>query len=475
MGQQRKAHSAASRSHHTSRGGKHRAEPRRTDIDGWLVAGAIALGVGAAMTTGSGQAHADTADSGASASSTHHKNQDVGSTPKRAASAGATAHPAHPSASSPIGAARTVADRSSTPTPRAVVASEAAPPSVAATKPVAALAVPSSSAKAAASTMLSLVERDVRQTVQTGTGLIDGLIGVLGGKKPTPAADSGQASVATTAASPTESSTTGSATVPLQVFSDTEPVVKLSVNGGPKVPVLVDTGSEGLVVPLQDIGLATLSWPTGIGISSYSGGITYLYITIKTKVNFGNGIVTKPTPVDVELLSWPGSFESFAADDGSAGVLGIGPNASGPGPSSVITALPGDLSDGVLIDEPDGVLEFGPNPLPARTSVTGAPITDLKVKVGNGPLETVPAIIDSGGVYGTIPSSISHGVPAGTVISVYAEDGQTLLYTYITDGTNTPDVTSDDLLNTGYEPFAQQPVYISYSPKGVGTTTFDYL
>jgi hypothetical protein len=396
-----------------------------------------------------------------------------------------------------------------------VPASVAAPSSNTAAKPAAILTIPSGSAKTAVSLLselvvavgpaslanptrpvspgplsvvpglAALVGRDLRHAVttasaavsegpmQTVSGLIDALIGVLGGGTLSPAASSSQASAATTAASTTDTSTT--ATVPLQVISGTEPVVELSVNGGPKIPVLVDTGSKGLVVPLQDIGFANLGWPTGIGISGYSGGITYLYITFKTKVNFGKGIVTKPTPVDVELLSWPGSFESFAADDGADGVLGVGPNASGPGPSSVITALPGDLSDGVLIDEPDGVLEFGPNPRPARTSVTGAPVTDLKVKIGNGPLESVPAIIDSGGVYGTIPSSISDGVPAGTVISVYADDGHTLLYTYTTDGTNAPDVTSDDLLNTGYEPFAQQPVYISYGPKGVGTTTFDYL
>jgi hypothetical protein len=29
-------------------------------------------------------------------------------------------------------------------------------------------------------------------------------------------------------------------------------------------------------------------------------------------------------------------------------------------------------------------------------------------------------------------------------------------------------------MNTGYMPFALGPVYISYSPSGVGTTTFDY-
>jgi len=27
-------------------------------------------------------------------------------------------------------------------------------------------------------------------------------------------------------------------------------------------------------------------------------------------------------------------------------------------------------------------------------------------------------------------------------------------------------------METGYEPFAQEPVYIDYSPSGVGTTTF---
>ena len=154
----------------------------------------------------------------------------------------------------------------------------------------------------------------------------------------------------------------------------------------------------------------------------------------------------------------------------------------GPGPSSVISALPGDLSEGVLINESQGLLEFGPNPLTALVSVSGAPNASLMVQVGNGPLESVPAVIDSGGVYGTIPSSVignsrlSGTLPAGTTISVYTSDGQTLLYSYTTDGTNSPTVisgTSGDVMNTGNVPFAQQPVYISYSPTGIGTTTFD--
>src|SRR5262249_35877019 len=150
-----------------------------------------------------------------------------------------------------------------------------------------------------------------------------------------------------------------------------------------------------------------------------------------TTVNFGNGIVTAPTSVDVVLWTFPESFAAYFRPAGVDGVLGVGPNSGGPGPSIVTAALPGDLSDGVLINESQGVLEFGPNPLPTGASVSGAPYADLEVQVGNGPLEPVRAAIDSGGVYGTIPSSVignsrrSGTLPPGKTISVYTADGQT--------------------------------------------------
>jgi hypothetical protein len=60
------------------------------------------------------------------------------------------------------------------------------------------------------------------------------------------------------------------------------------------------------------------------------------------------------------------------------------------------------------------------------------------------------------------------------VISVYTGDGQTLLYSYTTTGTNTPMVVSGNVMDTGYTPFAQGPVYIAYSGSGgSGTTVFD--
>lgn len=273
-------------------------------------------------------------------------------------------------------------------------------------------------------------------------------------------------------------------TVPLQVNADTEPVVYVSVNGGPSTPVLVDTGSAGLVVLPRDVGgmmgMLHMGLPTGFGISGYSGGLTYIYATFNAPVDLGNGIVTAPTSVDVVLLSFPQTFSGYFAPAGVHGVLGIGPNALGPGPSIVTTALPGDLNQGVLINQPEGVMQFGPNPLPARISVAGAPISTLNVQFDNGPLVPVTAIVDSGGVYGTVPSSVlgtgqtSGLLPAGTHVSVYTSDGQTLLYSYTASGANGPIVTTDTTMNTGNLPFALQPVYISYSPSGVGTTTFDY-
>jgi PPE-repeat protein len=122
--------------------------------------------------------------------------------------------------------------------------------------------------------------------------------------------------------------------VPISIFGVTEPIVGVSVNGGPTVPVLVDTGSTGLVIPLRYIGCQHLGIPTGLGISGYSGGLDYLYLTFNGTVNFGNGVVTTSIAYDVPILSWPTTvggattFGSFFAPDGVVGVLGVGPERS---------------------------------------------------------------------------------------------------------------------------------------------------
>ncbi|TVS89405.1 hypothetical protein FPZ47_07110 [Mycobacterium helveticum] len=235
----------------------------------------------------------------------------------------------------------------------------------------------------------------------------------------------------------------------------------------------VDTGSTGLVIESQYVPTQNLGTAIGSGSAGYAGGLNYNYTTYSTTVSFGSGIATQPTGVDVVSGS---TVQNYFSSYGVDGVLGIGPNNGFPGTSTVIPALPGLLNNGVLINEPRGVLEFGPNPLTAGVSITGAPISTVDVQINNGPLHTAPVMFDSGGLYGTIPSSLlatgqsSGNLPAGTVISVYAPDGQTL-YSYTTTATNSPYVTGTRM-ETGYEPFAQQPVYISYDPTAVGTTLF---
>jgi hypothetical protein len=76
---------------------------------------------------------------------------------------------------------------------------------------------------------------------------------------------------------------------------------------------------------------------------------------------------------------------------------------------------------------------------------------------------------------GTIPSSVIGGsLPANTTIKVYDSPGGNLLYSYNTN-TYQPTVISSGLMNTGFLPFSEQPIYISYAPGGVGTTIFDHV
>ena len=178
------------------------------------------------------------------------------------------------------------------------------------------------------------------------------------------------------------------------------------------------------------------------------------------------------------------AFENYFAPAGVVGVLGIGPNDGYPGTSTIVQALPGVLNNGVLIDEPSRTLVFGTNTSNSTVSVTGVPSTPFEVKVsgsgGSGTLQPgISGFLDSGGVYGTIPSNlvpsltVGDAVPSGTTISVYSSDGSTLLYTYTTTAFNGPTVISTGgYMNTGYEPFIQQPIYVGYQQTAVGTAVF---
>lgn len=319
----------------------------------------------------------------------------------------------------------------------------------------------------------SLLMPSIAQAELNAAALFIPLVGVFGA--------SDAAAQATTLLDSAKQNSRVYGVVPLTMYAGTEPIVYISVDGGPKVPVLVDTGSSGLVISSSAVG-SGLGTATGSGTGAYSGGLTYDYNTYNATVDFGNGVTTVPTAVNVVSVEDDAAFRNYFDSAGVVGVLGIGANSVGPGPSHPATSLPGELSDGVLIYQNLGVLVFGPNPLPARVTVPGTPNANLQIQVGNGSKVPVNAIIDSGGVYGTLPSYIIGGsqtsgsLPAGTKISVYTNDGQTLLYTYTTKQGNGPTVITDNLHNTGNEPFAQGPVYIDYSPdNGIGSTIFDYI
>ena len=274
--------------------------------------------------------------------------------------------------------------------------------------------------------------------------------------------------------------------VPVQMKAFTEPVVNVSVNNGPGNPMLVDTGSSGLIIT-RDSAPGDLGEPVATGEIRFSGDLTktFRYTTYVTTVDFGGGAVTAPTAVNIVDDADAAAFEEFLRPAQVVGILGVGANTYGPGPDGYTiptAALPGELSDGFLLYQGAllglfGVMVFGPNPLPTRVSVPGAPDAYVTVSVNDGPKQTAYSIIDSGGVYGTLPSYLIGGansVPTNTKISVYTADGATLLYSYSTLGSNSPTVVDDAaLMNTGYIPFQQGPVYINYAaPNRIGSTDF---
>ncbi len=276
-------------------------------------------------------------------------------------------------------------------------------------------------------------------------------------------------------------------TVPLTMYAGTEPLVNATVGKGSATPLLVDTGSTGLVIPFQKagglLGLLQLGLPTGGGISGYSGGLDYAYLTYNAQVNFGGGLVTSATPVDLELFAWPTSiqsaltngfsFQNFFAPDGASGVLGIGPNSGGPGPSIATQALPGSFGQGVLINETatNPYLQFGSQPATVGKPGNQSPIADAdrgadhhagRERQWSRP-QSYSSEIDSGGVSGTIPFS----PPTGTPIRGHRPGHRPTLYQYNYGSTYSP-TPSSGVMNTGSLIFQEHPIYVGWG--GQGTT-----
>jgi hypothetical protein len=272
------------------------------------------------------------------------------------------------------------------------------------------------------------------------------------------------------------------------------PLLNISVAGGPVMPVIVDSGSTGLLVPPQYVNMAALGSPTGTGAVSYglsnTGRLNITYDTYETTVDFGNGIVADSTTVAVAKSAYLGSPSNPIPVTSLPAYLGVGPNNGYPFYPPTNADLPVTMNQGVLFNEPRGLLEFGPNSLPPALTPNGTPLvlngspqTTVQIQINNQSIQSVQASIDSGGVTGSIPQSLVPGlavgshVPAGTTISVYTTGGD-LLYSQTVTSANSPVVVAaGNAFNTGSYPFSVGPIYISNMSNAptVGTTIFDRL
>ena len=299
------------------------------------------------------------------------------------------------------------------------------------------------------------------------------------------AAASSATDAASAAASSTDSTTdlaSAGTSIPITMVEGTEPTVTSTVDGA-STTLLVDTGSSGLVVPDTDLGLSsplqtldTLGWPTHIGVSGYSGGVDYIYYTYDEPVDYANGVDTT-VPVEVEVYSWePGNFASlfsndafqnFDASNGVTGILGIGDNVSGGAGESPLEAagysgVTVDLTKDQLVlgenSDPTGAVELSGSGSTA-SGLSETVTTSTGASVGSG---TISDDLDTGGVYGTIPSSISgSSLAPGDVVTV-SDNGQEL-YSYIVGAGESPTVTSGTSIDSGVEPLLTHPLYIDYT------------
>jgi hypothetical protein len=293
-----------------------------------------------------------------------------------------------------------------------------------------------------------------------------------------PTADSAVAAAAT-GAEPAEAAATY--TIPITMQIVTEPTIQSTIAGADNT-LLVDTGSAGLVIPWEGLGsadlqafenLLNLGFPTSSGFSGYSGGVEYFYLVYNdVPTVYGDDVLTTTGPVDVELFSWStnlsdpfGNFQDFLDSNHVDGILGIGDNATGP------TTSPLESYGGVTVDIPGGNLIVGPNTDTPLFTVDGAPIAHLYETVSTSGQTVVGSAVtnnvDSGGVYGTIPSALASHLQTGSVISVYDHQGGTLLYQYTVDidsiGQSTaPTPVSGTSIDSGVAPFLIQPIYIDY-------------
>ncbi|MDG4666908.1 PecA family PE domain-processing aspartic protease [Mycobacterium sp. 236(2023)] len=249
------------------------------------------------------------------------------------------------------------------------------------------------------------------------------------------------------------------------------PIIQMSINGGEVVNVLLDTGSYGLVINPQVIGLEQLGPIIGRDWACFADcAVPYFYDVYNIPVTVNDDVTSAPSPVKVVTLNTWYALSQTNSD--YQGILGIGPNSGRPsaaGRSNPLAFLPGLLGQGVLMDPKRNRAILGPNPYAARVTLDGAPINQLRVKIGDYDEQLLDTWVDTGGIEGSIPASLVNGatsLPNGTLITVSTPDGVEL-FSYRTSGKDTPSIdpeATDAIF--GFTPFAVTPIYTEFTNGG---------
>ncbi len=325
------------------------------------------------------------------------------------------------------------------------------------------------------------------------TGWTDSLLSSLGNfDLALPSTDSALAAAASSAAEPAAVSTVS---VPISIAESTEPTVGATVDGAGST-LLVDTGSSGLVVPLTTLdggntnfmtelqSLFSLGTPVSFGEGGYSGGVDYVYLTYDN-VSVDYGGVDTTAPVEVEVYSWDPSnfgslftndaFQNFDSSNDVTGILGIGTTGTNGAGESPIEAAGYQGATVNLSNDTLTLDAIAPTSGTALTA-TGSTVSGLTETVTTsagtaiGSPTSISDDLDTGGVYGTIPSSISSSSLApGDVVTV-SQNGHEL-YSYVV-GTDqiggqsvvqAPTVVSGSSIDSGIEPLLHHSLTVDYA------------
>ena len=300
---------------------------------------------------------------------------------------------------------------------------------------------------------------------------------------------SGQATAPTSTAKPVPATTD---TIPLTLVNGVMPVVKVSVGGGPEVPVQLDTGSAGLRVLREAVGPeATAMASSADDNITFVDGTTYRNELASATVRIAGVIVPQPVTVAVveditcepdATACTPGTAAAKA--DGQYGILGIDLDIVGGRVPSPLLSMPQWRSFSVAYrDDGTGVLSSG---VPAGGAVESWPLaaadsglpgvqgwaqdfTACWRLASRGPA-CVPTTFDTGATDVVVPPDLAGGVSPGDALvasdgtlSLEAATGSGSVWTLVPGNTAQDSVYVGAAGNSGYDGvLAGTPIFYAF-------------